>query len=47
MIELKFKARDVEELLIYWEKLGALIKEGYTSGTLLDGWNISKIYEQE
>ena len=43
MIELTVKSKDTEELIVYWEKLGDLIKEGYTSGTLMDGWDITEM----
>jgi len=43
MIKLTVKAKDVEELEVYWEKLGGLIRDGFTSGTLLDSWDISEV----
>ena len=43
MIELTVKAKDIEELELFWDKLGELIREGYTSGTLLDGWDITDL----
>jgi len=43
MIELTVKAEDVNELIVYWSKLGNLIREGFTSGTLMDGWDITDI----
>jgi hypothetical protein len=43
MIELTVKAKDVDELIAYWERLGELIEDGYLSGTLLDGWDITDL----
>jgi hypothetical protein len=31
----------ISELGAYWQTLGKLVSEGYTSGTLMDGWNIT------
>jgi len=42
MITLTINARDKEELLDYFDKLKGLIQEGYTSGTLLDGWDLEE-----
>jgi len=47
MIKLEVKARDVNELLLYWNKLGKIIQEGNTYGTLMDGWDIAKIDPDE
>lgn len=43
MIQLTIKAKDVGELIDYWEDLGQYIRKGYTSGTLLDGWDITDL----
>ena len=42
MITLEVNAENIEELQLYWEKLGKLIEEGYTGGTLMDGWQITE-----
>lgn len=46
MIKLTIKAKDVNELILFWEKLGELIREGYISGTLLDGWDLSEVKDE-
>lgn len=43
MIELNVKAKDVNELVVYWDKLGDLIKDGFSSGTLMDGWDLKDL----
>lgn len=43
MIELTVKAKDIDELITYWDKLGQYIRDGFTSGTLLDGWDITDL----
>ena len=40
MKELTIRFKDVNELLIYFDKFKELIQEGYSTGTLLDGWDI-------
>lgn len=42
MIELTVRAEDVDELIVL-SKLGDLIRDGFTSGTLMDGWDISEV----
>jgi hypothetical protein len=41
MIELTVRARDTEELLMYFDLLKVLIAEGRTRGTLMDGWEVA------
>jgi len=47
MIELKIKAKDVDEIITYWDKFGELIRDGYTSGTMLDGWDITDLEQND
>lgn len=47
MIKLIVKARNTDELMDCWEILGAYIREGNTYGTLMDGWDISRVPEED
>lgn len=47
MKKLIVKFKDVDELLTHMDILVRQIKQGNLSGTLMDGWDISEVYDDE
>ena len=41
MIQLTVRAQDIDDLICNFDFLKKQIAEGYTSGSLMDGWNLS------
>lgn len=43
MIELTVRAKDKEELIVYFDMLKVLITDGYISGNMLSGWTLREL----